>query len=111
MRTVGLTVVAVDRNEHALGDLPGAVCREVADTTHPPVATAHRLDRRRCRTPGVLVNTIGAFCPGGALCAAPETLRLNARRHAGTRGVAEPGVRAGQAAAGLDVELRRTGSG
>jgi hypothetical protein len=24
----------------------------------------------------VLVNTIGAFCPGGALCTAPETLRL-----------------------------------
>ena len=24
----------------------------------------------------MLVNTIGAFCPGGALCTAPETLRL-----------------------------------
>ncbi len=34
----GLTVVAVDRNEHALGDLPDNVRREVADTTDPPVA-------------------------------------------------------------------------
>lgn len=24
----------------------------------------------------MLVSTIGAFCPGGALCTAPETLRL-----------------------------------
>jgi len=34
----GLTVVAVDRNEHALGDLPDSVRRELADTTDPPVA-------------------------------------------------------------------------
>ena len=34
----GLTVVAVDRNGHALGDLPDNVRREVADTTDPPVA-------------------------------------------------------------------------
>jgi NADP-dependent 3-hydroxy acid dehydrogenase YdfG len=33
----GLTVVAVDRNEHALGDLPDTVRREVPDTD-PPVA-------------------------------------------------------------------------
>jgi NAD(P)-dependent dehydrogenase (short-subunit alcohol dehydrogenase family) len=40
----GLTVVAVDRNEHALGDLPDNVRREVADTTDPPVA-ARLIDR------------------------------------------------------------------
>ena len=34
----GVTVVAVDRNEHVLGDLPDNVRREVADTTDPPVA-------------------------------------------------------------------------
>ena len=34
----GLTVVAVDRNAHALGDLPDNVRREVADTTDPPAA-------------------------------------------------------------------------
>ena len=28
----GLTVVAVDRNEHALGELPDGIRREVADT-------------------------------------------------------------------------------
>ena len=32
----GLTVVAVDRTEHALGDLPGDIRREVADATGPP---------------------------------------------------------------------------
>ena len=32
----GLTVVAVDRTEHALRDLPDAVRPEVADTTDPP---------------------------------------------------------------------------
>jgi nucleoside-diphosphate-sugar epimerase len=31
----GLTVVAADRNEHALRDLPGGVLPEVADTTDP----------------------------------------------------------------------------
>jgi hypothetical protein len=35
----GLTVVAVDRNEHALRELPDGVRREVADTTDPSVAT------------------------------------------------------------------------
>ena len=44
----GLTVVAVDRNERALRELPDGVRREVADTTDPAAATsAHRPDRRR----------------------------------------------------------------
>ena len=32
----GLTVVAVDRTEHALSDLPEEIRREVADATDPP---------------------------------------------------------------------------
>jgi hypothetical protein len=35
----GLTVVAVDRNAHALRELPDCVRREVADTTDRSVAT------------------------------------------------------------------------
>ena len=31
----GLTVVAVDRTEHAMGDLPEDIRREVADATDP----------------------------------------------------------------------------
>ncbi len=72
----GLTVVAVDRNEPALGDFPGSVRREVADT-------ADRLRRKASSTgsparlgPDVLVNTIGAFRPGDALTATPEMLQL-----------------------------------
>jgi NAD(P)-dependent dehydrogenase (short-subunit alcohol dehydrogenase family) len=34
----GLTVVAVDRNEHALRELSGGVRPEVADTTDPAAA-------------------------------------------------------------------------
>jgi NADP-dependent 3-hydroxy acid dehydrogenase YdfG len=40
----GLTVVAADRTEHALGDLPGEIRREVADATDP--AEAARLTGR-----------------------------------------------------------------
>jgi NAD(P)-dependent dehydrogenase (short-subunit alcohol dehydrogenase family) len=73
----GLTVVAADRNEQALGDLPGGVRREVADTTDP-AAAASLIDRVAAEAgpPGVLVNTIGAFRPGDALATTPETLRL-----------------------------------
>ena len=73
----GLTVVAVDRNEHALRDLPGSVRREVADTTDP--AAVHSLIDRiadEVGPPDVLVNTIGAFRPGEALSTTPETLQL-----------------------------------
>jgi len=73
----GLTVVAVDRNERGLGDFPGSVRREVADTTDPAVPT-RLIDRiaGEVGPPDVLVNTIGAFRPGDALTATPETLRL-----------------------------------
>ena len=73
----GLTVVAVDRNERALRELPDGVRPEVADTTDP-TAVKGLIDRiaGEVGPPGVLVNTIGTFRPGDALAATPETLRL-----------------------------------
>ena len=73
----GLTVVAVDRTEHAMGDLPEEIRREVADATDPAVA-ASLVDRiaDQIGPPGVLVNTIGAFGLGDALTTTPEALRL-----------------------------------
>ena len=73
----GLTVVAVDRNEDALRQLPDEIRREVADTTDPAVAT-RIIDRIASEVgpPDVLVNTIGAFRLGDALTTTPETLRL-----------------------------------
>jgi len=73
----GLTVVAVDRNEHALRELPDGVRPEVADTTDP-AAVKSLIDRiaGEVGLPEVLVNTIGTFRPGDALTTTPETLRL-----------------------------------
>jgi NAD(P)-dependent dehydrogenase (short-subunit alcohol dehydrogenase family) len=73
----GFTVVAVDRNEHALRDLPGGVRPEVTDTTDPAAAKS-LVDRiaGEVGPPGVLVNTIGMFRPGDALTTTPEALRL-----------------------------------
>jgi NAD(P)-dependent dehydrogenase (short-subunit alcohol dehydrogenase family) len=73
----GRAVVAVDRNERGLIDLPSGIRREVADTTDPAVA-AKLIDRIAAEVgpPAVLVNTIGAFVPGDALSTTPETLRL-----------------------------------
>src|SRR5580693_8516358 len=72
----GLTVVAVDRSERALGDLPEDIRREVADATDPAAAT-RLIDRiaDEVGPPDVLVNTIGAFRPGDALTTTPEALR------------------------------------
>jgi NAD(P)-dependent dehydrogenase (short-subunit alcohol dehydrogenase family) len=73
----GLTVVAIDRNERALRDLPNSARPEVADTTDPAAAKSV-IDRiaREVGPPDVLVNTLGTFRPGDALAATPETLRL-----------------------------------
>src|ERR1700728_4703297 len=73
----GLTGVAVDRTERALGDLPEDMRREVADATDPAVAT-RLIDRiaGEVGPPDVLVNTIGMFRPGDALSTTPEALRL-----------------------------------
>ena len=73
----GLTVVAVDRNEHALRELPDGARPEVADTTDP-AAVKGLIDRiaGEVGPPDVLVNTLGTFRPGDALASTPETLRL-----------------------------------
>jgi NAD(P)-dependent dehydrogenase (short-subunit alcohol dehydrogenase family) len=73
----GLTVVAVDRNEHALGDLPDGIRREVADPADPDTTT-RLVDRiaGEIGPPDVLVNTIGAFRPGDLLATTPDTLQL-----------------------------------
>jgi NAD(P)-dependent dehydrogenase (short-subunit alcohol dehydrogenase family) len=73
----GLTVVAVDRTEQEMRDLPGGIRREVADTTDPAVV-GQLIDRiaGEVGPPGVLVNTVGAFRLGDALATTPETLRL-----------------------------------
>ncbi len=73
----GLTVVAVNRQEQGMRDLPGGIRREVADTTDPAVV-GQLIDRiaGEVGPPGVLVNTIGAFRLGDALATTPETLRL-----------------------------------
>lgn len=73
----GVTVVAVDRSEDALRELPGGIRREVADTTDPAVATP-LVDRLagEIGPPAILVNTLGAFRPADALSTTPETLQL-----------------------------------
>ena len=73
----GLTVVAIDRNEQALRQLPDGVHREVADTTDPAAAKS-LIDRiaDEVGPPDVLVNTIGTFRPGDALTTTPDALRL-----------------------------------
>ena len=73
----GRTVVAVDRNEHVLGELPDGVRPEVADTTDPAAAKG-LIDRIAgdVGPPDVLVNTIGAFRLGDALSTTPELLQL-----------------------------------
>ena len=73
----GFTVVAVDRNEHALRELPGGVRPEVADPTDP-TAVKSLVDRIATEVgpPDVLVNTIGTFRPGDALSTTPDMLRL-----------------------------------
>ena len=73
----GPTVVAVDRNEQEMRDLPGSIRREVADPADPEAAK--RLIERiagEVGPPDVLVNTIGAFRPGDALTTTPEALRF-----------------------------------
>jgi len=73
----GLTVVAVDRSDKGLQDLPGGVRREVADMSDPAVA-ADVVDRIAAEVgpPDVLVNTIGAFGQGDVLSTTPEQRRL-----------------------------------
>jgi NAD(P)-dependent dehydrogenase (short-subunit alcohol dehydrogenase family) len=72
----GLTVVAVDRNESGLKDLPADIRREVADVTDP-AAPARLIDRIAAEVgpPDVLVNTIGTFELGDAQTTTSDMLR------------------------------------
>jgi len=81
----GLTVVAVDRNEQALRELPDSVVREAADTTDPNTARG-LVDRIAAEVgpPDILVNTIGAFRLGDALNTTPEELQLMVDVNLGT---------------------------
>jgi NAD(P)-dependent dehydrogenase (short-subunit alcohol dehydrogenase family) len=73
----GLSVVAVDRSEAGLRDLPDGVRGKVADTTDPAV-TADVVDQIAAEVgpPDVLVNTIGAFSQGDVLSTTPDQLQL-----------------------------------
>lgn len=77
LAAAGLTVVAADRNERGLDDLPGDIRVEVADPTDQAAAT-RLIDRiaEEVGPPDVLVNTVGTFRLGDVLSTTPETLRL-----------------------------------
>ena len=72
----GMTVVAVDRNDPGLKELPDEIRREVADASDPavPGPLMARI-AQEVGTPDILVNTIGAFEMGDALSVTPEVLR------------------------------------
>jgi NAD(P)-dependent dehydrogenase (short-subunit alcohol dehydrogenase family) len=76
LHDAGLTVVAVDRSEEGLKELPDGIHREVADATDPAVP-GPLVDRVSAEIgpPAVLVNTIGAYELGDALSVTPQTLR------------------------------------
>ena len=101
LHNAGLTVVAVDRNEAGLKELPDEVHREVADATDPAVA-GPLVDRIAAEigSPDILVNTIGAYELGDALSVTPQTLTRMVEVNLGaalwlTQGVAPHIQRAG----------------
>jgi NAD(P)-dependent dehydrogenase (short-subunit alcohol dehydrogenase family) len=73
----GAVVVAVDRNEAGLKELPDSIRREIADATDPS-ATAPLVERivREVGAPDILVNTIGAYDVSDALSATPESFSM-----------------------------------
>ncbi len=76
LHEAGLTVVAVDRTEAGLKELPDAIHREVADATDPTAVrplVEHIV--ASIGAPDVLVNTIGAYELGDALSVTLETLQ------------------------------------
>jgi NAD(P)-dependent dehydrogenase (short-subunit alcohol dehydrogenase family) len=77
LATRGLTVVAIDRNEQALSELPDGIVREAADATDPTAARS-AVDRIAADVgpPDILINTIGTFHPGDAVSTKPEDLHL-----------------------------------
>jgi NAD(P)-dependent dehydrogenase (short-subunit alcohol dehydrogenase family) len=76
LNRAGLTVVAVDRSDAGLKQLPDEIHREVADATDPavPVPLVNRI-AAEIGLPSILVNTIGAFEVGDALSVTAESLR------------------------------------
>lgn len=76
LQAAGQTVVAVDRNEAGLHELPEGIHVEVADATDPN-APGPLLERivREIGVPDILVNTIGAFDLGDSMSVTPEKLR------------------------------------
>ena len=77
LAATGYTVVAVDRNEQGLKELPDGIRREVGDATDPATAKSV-IDKIAAEVgpPEVLVNTIGTFRLGEAVTATPEDLTL-----------------------------------
>ena len=73
----GMTVVAVDRNEHGMAGLPDGIAREQCDATDSR-AVEPMLERiaRDIGSPRVLVNTVGMFQMADALTTTPELFRL-----------------------------------
>ena len=72
----GLTVVAVDRNEAGLNELPVGIRVEVADATDPAMP-GPLIDRIATEVgpPDILVNTIGAFEVGDSASVTPQRFR------------------------------------
>jgi NAD(P)-dependent dehydrogenase (short-subunit alcohol dehydrogenase family) len=75
LHEAGLIVVAVDRTEAGLKELPDGIHREVADATDPAVP-GPLVDHvvAEIGAPDVLVNTIGTYELGDALSVTPQTL-------------------------------------
>jgi NAD(P)-dependent dehydrogenase (short-subunit alcohol dehydrogenase family) len=75
LHRAGLTVVAVDRNETGLKELPDEIRREVAEASDPAVPRP-LVDRIAADvgSPDTLVNTIGAFELGDSLTVTPDDL-------------------------------------
>ena len=76
LHDAGLTVVAVDRNEVGLKQLPDEIHREVADATDPAVpGPLVEGIAAKVGPPHILVNTIGAYELGDSMSVTPSGLR------------------------------------
>lgn len=76
LHAAGWTVVAVDRNEAGLKQLPEGISLEVADASDPAVP-GPLMERIALEvgSPDILVNTIGAYELGDSLTVTPQGLR------------------------------------
>lgn len=75
LHRAGLTVVAVDRNEAGLKELPDEIRHKVADASDPavPAPLVERI-AADVGSPDILVNTIGVFELGDSLTVTPQSL-------------------------------------